>query len=245
MARNFDDTTNQEYLEVDEAVVTTFPLTMSAWFKPVSSAGDQQFCNVTDSSAGNAWYKIQDGLTSRTVRMVARNTTVRSAQTTNLWTDDAWNHVVGREIATDSRDCILNGDTANKGTDVNAVTAPAVDRTSIGRSGDSSPGYSDDIDIAEVGMWNVALSDDECAALADGYSPACIRPGALVLYQPLIRAINGGVGPIMTFVGDVVIKNHPRIIYPSMPYTHMAIPAVGGAVTAPLFHHHRHHNLAA
>jgi hypothetical protein len=36
-----------------------------------------------------------------------------------------------------------------------------------------------------VGIWNVALSDQEVASLAGGVHPTRMRPGALVAYWPL------------------------------------------------------------
>jgi Concanavalin A-like lectin/glucanases superfamily len=72
--------------------------------------------------------------------------------------------------------------------------------------------------IAELGVWNAALTAAELAALGKGYSPRLIRPQSLKFYWPLIgraspetELINGKVG---TITGTIDAAPHARVFYP-------------------------------
>jgi hypothetical protein len=66
--------------------------------------------------------------------------------------------------------------------------------------------------IAEVGVWSVALSADEVAALAKGVTCGQIRPQSLVLYAPLIRSLGDVArGIALTNFGDATVAAHPRV----------------------------------
>lgn len=71
--------------------------------------------------------------------------------------------------------------------------------------------------LAEIGMWDATLTVDEMAALAKGFSPHCVRPGALFAYWPLIGRHSPEIELFGkqegTLTGTAAIE-HPRIIYP-------------------------------
>jgi hypothetical protein len=77
-----------------------------------------------------------------------------------------------------------------------------------------------DFDIAEYGIWDVALDADEITALANGFAPTFIRRSALKFYTPFIRGdsssdeIDEVGGLSLTAFGTVGVVAHPRIIYP-------------------------------
>jgi len=67
--------------------------------------------------------------------------------------------------------------------------------------------------IAEVGVWNVALSLEEVAALAKGVSPNMIRRGALKHYTPIWGTASpevelSGNGNNMTLTGTGPVSTH-------------------------------------
>jgi len=82
--------------------------------------------------------------------------------------------------------------------------------------------------IAEVGVWNVALTDAEAAILAKGYSPLLIRPQSLVAYYPLIRDTDDDIvgGYSMTPINAPTIAAHPRVLYPTGYRLGVTIPPV-------------------
>jgi len=68
--------------------------------------------------------------------------------------------------------------------------------------------------IAEVGIWNAALTAAEIASLANGMTCEKIRPQSLVFYAPLVRdLIDQKGGLAITNNNAATVSNHPRI-YP-------------------------------
>ena len=66
--------------------------------------------------------------------------------------------------------------------------------------------------IAEVGIWNAALTAAEVASLAKGMPCDKIRPQSLVFYAPLVRdLIDQKGGLAITNNGGATVANHPRV----------------------------------
>ena len=66
--------------------------------------------------------------------------------------------------------------------------------------------------IAECGIWNVALTADEIASLADGMTCDKVRPQSLVFYAPLVRDlvdVRGGL--TITNNNTATVADHPRV----------------------------------
>ena len=119
--------------------------------------------------------------------------------------------------------------------DGNTTTSsnPTWDRFRVGT------GVGANIDVAEIAMWNVALSSDERAALVAGYSPLFVRPQNLVVYFPLLGG-SGASGAEVDWVSgqsvsitgsDIAVVDHPRIIYPRRRSMIFVPAAVSGAPT--------------
>ena len=83
--------------------------------------------------------------------------------------------------------------------------------------------------MAEAAVWDVALNDDEVAALAHGYSPRLIRPDHLAAYWPL-----GGLpgqndkdllgSHELTAYNTPSWTDHPPLVYPVRPQVVTAGP---------------------
>jgi hypothetical protein len=66
--------------------------------------------------------------------------------------------------------------------------------------------------IADVGVWNVALTAEEVASLAKGMACDKVRPQSLVFYAPLARdLIDVRGGRTITNNNGATVANHPRI----------------------------------
>ena len=66
--------------------------------------------------------------------------------------------------------------------------------------------------VADVGVWNVALTDAEVASLAKGMTCDKIRPQNLVFYAPLIRdLIDQKGGLTITNNNAATVATHPRV----------------------------------
>ena len=66
--------------------------------------------------------------------------------------------------------------------------------------------------IAEVGIWNVALTAAEIASLAKGMTCDKVRPSALVFYAPLIRSLQDlSRAAAITNNNTATVADHPRV----------------------------------
>lgn len=66
--------------------------------------------------------------------------------------------------------------------------------------------------IAEVGIWNAALTAEEIASLANGMTCDKVRPQSLVFYAPLGRdLIDVKNGLTITNNNGTIVADHPRI----------------------------------
>jgi len=66
--------------------------------------------------------------------------------------------------------------------------------------------------IAEVGIWNAALTQPEIASLAKGMTCDKVRPQSLVFYAPLVRnLIDAKGGLTITNNNGATVADHPRV----------------------------------
>jgi hypothetical protein len=66
--------------------------------------------------------------------------------------------------------------------------------------------------IAEVGIWNAALTAAEIASLAKGMTCDKVRPESLVFYAPLVRDLQDLSGGLtITNNNAATVATHPRV----------------------------------
>ncbi len=66
--------------------------------------------------------------------------------------------------------------------------------------------------IAEVGIWNAALTAEEIASLAKGMTCDKVRPQNLVFYAPLVRDLVDQKGGLtITNNNGATVADHPRV----------------------------------
>jgi hypothetical protein len=124
-----------------------------------------------------------------------------------------WQHTVGVFESPSLRRLCVNGGTFATST-VNVGVQNAPNEIRIGADWNTTLGNFFGGDIAEVGVWNVALTQQECTALARGMTCDKIRPQNLVFYAPLVRdLIDQKGGLTITNNNGATVANHPRI-YP-------------------------------
>ena len=214
MSYEFNGTT--QYLQNTSTPITAPPFTISAWMNTDRIDGGSQtvMAIMNDGSAGD-WFRFY-GYSGGTIFIImdARDSTAVFAATTTQFSADTWHHVAGQNSSTTARAAWLDG--GGKGTNSELRTPDGINAMSIGRMGDSTPGGYFDGEIAEVGLWNIALTDAEILLLSKGFSPLFVRPQNLVCYWPLIRNANDIVGGYnMTAYNTPTITPHPKIIRPA------------------------------
>jgi len=210
MARLFAWASSQ-YLEIDQPAATAAPLTIACRYNAVSLNDVTFLVTLHDKDEPGQGFRLGFDLADIIAETYAGSYSYSVALSSS--STGVWEHACAVFYAANSRAAFHNG--ANKGTDTVSLTPAGIDRTSIGRAGDSTPGYYFDGSIAEAAIWSAALTDDEVAILAKGVSPLLVRPESLVFYCPLIRDddedIVGGLS--LTAVNGPTVTAHPRVLY--------------------------------
>jgi hypothetical protein len=152
---------------------------------------------ITNPSGGNITAITSDGITTATASRAGRVSGV-------------WNHAAGVFSATNNRIAYVNGisgaaNTVNVSVSlINTLLIGAVYNTTLQNF------YSGQ--LAEVGIWNAALTPAEIASLAKGMTCDKVRPQSLVFYAPLVRdLIDQKGGLAITNNNGATVANHPRV----------------------------------
>lgn len=222
MARLFDDASTQR-LETATVPVTAVPFTLACWGRSNDATVDQAAISLCISSAANercglifagaqvgdfiwAYHDDLSGLPGGA-----------SAQTSSGFTANQWTHAAA-VFDTGSTTAYINGGSAV--TDGDAPTIGAIDRYAVGRFSDSTPSAYFSGDLAEVAVWNAALTPAEITSLAAGVCPLLVRPDALVSYVPLVGRTSPEIdlvsGAALTVTGATA-SDHPRAFRPRTP----------------------------
>lgn len=231
MARAFLSAST-EYLFVNSAAITAYPLTMACWFNVanITAAHNLIFVGDKDTEINFTALFAGGSIVGDPILAFSHTYGVGGAvyaESTAGYSASTWHHAAGSWPDKDNRTSYLDG--GNKGVEASSVGAMQLhDRTGIGASLDSTPSSYTDGSIAEAAIWNVVLTDAEVAVLATGISPLAVRPQSLVFYVPLIRDndedIVGGLS--LSVAGTPTVANHPRVIYPASPMmAHVPIAA--------------------
>jgi hypothetical protein len=183
MARLFDDAQSQ-YLENANAIVSAVPFSVSMWVYPDADLS-MIFMSIADTAGDTNYFDLRMSATTLKAGISASDTGsgFSNAGATAALTLNQWNHIAGVFSAVDSRTIYLNG--GNSNTDSHSRTPAGIDNTAIGALVRTGVAAATSGRIAEVGIYNVALTDDEIAELAKGASPLLVKPANLVAYWNL------------------------------------------------------------
>jgi hypothetical protein len=228
VARAFAAASSQ-YLSNASAVLSGVPLTMACWFKANDVSSPRCLMILTKGSGGspNGYFMLwlRGDVGGDPVQFRVGTDIVYDATTTTSYTSGDWHHACGVASSATARQVYLNGGGKDANPPTNSLTPSGINTTVIGAYWNSSGTklyYTDGL-IAEAGIWNTALTDDEVASLAKGFCPLLVRPQNLKAYWPLI----GAYSPELDVVGALNLslstseptkaEDHPRIIYPTRP----------------------------
>jgi hypothetical protein len=157
----FNNTEN-EYLEIDIAPVINMPCTILAWICPDNVTNGNYYYPVyiADKDVINQAWGLLLNYGTGNVTLTANILVSGYATAAKSLTAGKWHQIVGVIAGTEDRRCYVDG--GNKGTNTYPVSNPSgLDRISIGRAGDSTPGYYYPGKIGCVFIWNRPLSDSE------------------------------------------------------------------------------------
>ena len=124
-----------------------------------------------------------------------------------------WAHVAGVVTPSSRQEILLNA--ASYAVKTSSVLASIYSGSApllIGQQFSNVPETTFDGLIAEVGIWNAALTAAEVASLAKGMTCDKIRPQNLVFYAPLVRDLNDQKGGLtITNNNAATVAAHPRV----------------------------------
>ena len=236
MARKFNG--SDEYLQIGNVPVSAAPITVSCLFNSDDITHNGCMVHLTDRNETDEYFMltIRGADPGDFVQWTARTTgTNVSATSTLAFTNVGWHHACGIEYAADSRAVFYDG--GNKGTETTNVVPAGLDRTALGSMQDSSPGLYYNGELAEVAIWNVALTDAEVYILSLGTSPLLVRPESLVAYWPLMGRTSPEIDLIgrfeLTVTGATIIE-HPPVLYAHHVQIGLVAAAVPGTTTIQL-----------
>ena len=237
-----------EALNLGSSPVSGYPISMACWFKTPNQSNEQALISVADSSVASQMHTLSaDGShASNLIRARSRDgLDNESAATGAGYSSDVWTHACAVFTNATLRGAYING--GNVGFDVQSSDPSGFDQTRLGSTANATPAQFHDGEIAEAGIWDVALVAAEVASLGKGYSPLLIRPAGLVFYASLIRDVAAGSWPeriggtALSEVNTPTVDVHPPMFYPSIPAIWLATAAAAG-ISIPVVQHHRQRN---
>lgn len=192
MARsNSGNTANR--LGAADSPITALPCTISCWFNPTNLTTNSNLVFLRLNTGASSPYigLIYDGANSN-----GAGDNVVIATTGNVGTEvlaassaggtaGQWMHCAGVFTSVTSRTPYRDGAAGTTNTTTNTASSFAggtdVGHITVGGSTFSPMTGA----IAEVAVWDVALTAAEVASLAKGTSPCLVRPANLVRYWPI------------------------------------------------------------
>jgi hypothetical protein len=213
MAYSFASASSQ-YLSVSSAVATAAPLTLACWvYKTnVADANSILLAITNEVSPTSSSFNLVHNVTNNTIRASAQQSggVAQVAISTSGLTNSTWGHACAVFDSSTSRTAYCNG--GNSTTTTGSSTPASLTRVLIGAGWFGSlSNYANGL-IAEVGIWNAALTTDEIASLAKGMTCDKVRPQSLVFYAPLVRELQDVRGGLtITNNNTATVANHPRV----------------------------------
>lgn len=148
---------DKQYCEADEAAVTAVPSTLACWFKTGTSAS-QSLVWVGDKSSIRDYNELLLNSNGSVAARSRTTTEIEDAVTAaTTYDDDAWHLAVAVFVSATSRIIYIDDAPGVEQTETSTIGS-TYDRTSIGRTGDSTPGAYHDGEISQPAFWNFALT---------------------------------------------------------------------------------------
>jgi hypothetical protein len=211
MAYEFNGT-SQFLTTAVQSPVTAPPLTICCWFNSDNNGGVNGGIPVYigDPSTFNRYLLAiyNSKIEAQVCNALNQNA---PALSTSSFSTGTWTHAGAVYTSTSSRSVYFNG--VNEATNTTSIVPSSITRIQIGRQQFNNATFSFlDGRIAEVGIWDAALTAAEIASLAKGMTPDKVRPQSLVFYAPLVRDLNDQKGGLtITNNNAATVANHPRV----------------------------------
>lgn len=210
-ALDFDG--SNDFASIDSSEVTGTPVTICCWVQPETVSGITTIFSLVASSGGH-YHSIRGDTDNDRVDARTSTGSPGAASTTgSVLTSNAWHHACGVFASSTSRTAYVDG--GNSATNTDSITPNTIDRTKMGAFTTDNIVWNGD--LAECGLWNIALSAENVATLADGFAPPCVRRDALLAYWPIVRETTTardlftGMQSNLA-ITEAVVDAHPRVV---------------------------------
>lgn len=204
--------TNQ-YLSTSSSPASATPMTIACWVTSSVAGGSPVSVGVSSGNNRNAiaTTNISSGNIAFSVIAVGPSGNATATSPTVSGGSGAWVHVAAVYASSTSRTAYANGSAGTENT-VNIGTQATANSIVMGARWNNTLGAYLNGSLADVGVWNVALTAAEIASLAKGVSCRLIRPQSLVFYAPLVRdLVDVAGGRTITNNNTATVADHPRI----------------------------------
>jgi hypothetical protein len=208
MAYDFVAASNQ-YLVTSSAPVTSTPLTMACWAVKDTGGATRTLISLGNSASATIRFNLASSDAALVVAVATDPSIGGTSQTGTPATGTSF-HAAGVFSSSGFRLAYANGVAGTANT--NNVTPTGIDRIGIGARVRSGIDLYHDGLMAEVGIWDVALTAAEIASLAAGVTCDKVRPQSLRFYAPLIRDLQDvRDGLTITNTNSATVADHPRV----------------------------------
>jgi hypothetical protein len=192
--------------------VTAAPLTMACFFRAANITHRGALITLTANANNTNYFLLyaEGTVSGDPVRVLDRGGGSEvTASTTSGFTANTWHHACGVRSSSSNRTVYLDG--GNSATNSGSATPAGLDQFNIG-SFKAVAGNFFNGQMAEVGIWNAALTAEEVASLAKGMTCDKVRPQSLVFYAPLVRDLQDVRGGLtITNNNTATVAVHPRV----------------------------------
>lgn len=195
MAYDFDGT--NDYIQAPLGTSYNVPISIACWFNSDTTNANKTLVTLAIGLVGqttsNGFHlRITSGAQ---VQATIANGAGSNSAAVGTYTLQNWHHGAAVFYTTGSRYAFCDAVRSSQSSTVRTVNVnPSNLLIGQGSGGDFNLPQPFNGRIAEVGVWNVGLTDAEIAILAKGIKPIYVRPESLLYYVPLVRDINDHVG---------------------------------------------------
>ncbi len=219
---------SSQYLQSSTAAITSpLPATIACWAYRTDISVPWSGLVSLSNGAGN-YYQMLGMTTGGVIYATAATPAGAISATGPALVKDQWYHIAGVWDAAGNVTLYVDGD--DKATGTGAADHALFTKMAIGRRVQTSSHYWDGY-VAELGIWDIALSAREVQALADYTAPILERRNDLQLYASLLDGYASEIGPQFTNNGTTDVAHIP-MAYPIPDHRGGAIhrhPRIGGS----------------
>lgn len=178
---------SSEWLDVAEAPVTTYPFSVSFFFRPTTVGAAQTMFWLGNTAVANDYFSVEldatDHLIIHARDGVGSNELTPTVATVTV---NTWHHAMAIFESATSRRISLDGGVEASGTD--NITPDNTNGLAFGRHSTSAPGSYYDGHLMWAAIWDVAFANGEYEILSERKCPLYFRRDNLVDFYLLINS---------------------------------------------------------